>query len=255
MKKTMIVLLLLFLVSTISWAKNDVIPQSNERIYHTYTYKQITINKNTSIDTSLGDVIFEMDVETPTNDNQILGVEFDGTYFYLTGGASGGYPNKVYVIDTLGNLVMALDQPLMGTYWGWRDLAWDGIYAGADRIDTLYGSLGDSIDKFGINLMDSTLDYYGSFFGPLWPLNRALAYKNDSAWFFTGSSTDSCYKFSKTQVFIQAVDNYYHIYGAAYDTDVSEGDYIWWHSQDSTTTPFLCLIVWTYSLPWSRETQ
>lgn len=242
MKKTMIVLLLLFLVSTISWAKNDVIPQSNERIYHTYTYKQITINKNTSIDTSLGDVIFEMDVETPTGDNQILGVEFDGTYFYLTGGASGGYPNKVYVIDTLGNLVMALDQPLMGTYWGWRDLAWDGIYAGADRIDTLYGSLGDSIDKFGINLMDSTLDYYGSFFGPLWPLNRALAYKDDSAWFFTGSSTDSCYKFSKTQVFIQAVDNYYHIYGAAYDTDVSEGDYIWWHSQDSTTTPFLCLI-------------
>lgn len=241
MKKTMIVLLLLFLASTISWAENDVPPLSNERIYHTYTYKQITINKNTSIDTSLGDVIFEMDVETPTGDNQILGVEFDGTYFYLTGGASGSDPNKVYVIDTLGNLVMALNQPIAGTYWGWRDLAWDGIYAGADRIDTLYGSLGYDIYKFGINLNDSTLDYYGSFLGPLW-LNRALAYKDDSAWFFTGNATDSCYKFSKTEVFIQAVDNYYHIYGAAYDTDVSEGDYIWWHSQDSTTTPFLCLI-------------
>ena len=242
MKKTMIVLLLLFLASTISWAENNVPPLSNERIYHTYTYKQITINKNTSIDTSLGDVIFEMDVETPTNDNQILGVEFDGTYFYLTGGASGAHPNKVYVVDTLGNLVLALDQPEhIIDYWGWRDLTWDGIYAGADRIDTLYGSVDNSVDKFGIDLMDSTLDYYESFLGPR-ALNRALAYKEDSAWFFTGSSTDSCYKFSKTNHNIQAIDNYYHIYGAAYDTDVSEGDNIWWHSQDSTTTPFLCLI-------------
>jgi len=243
MKKCWTVLLLLSVASTISYAEADSIPRSCEKIYHTGTYRHIPSKKNATVDTSLGDVIFEVDVQTPTGDNQILGVEFDGRYFYVSGGAYGAYPNKVYVIDTLGNLILALDQPEhMYDYWGWRDLTWDGTYAGVDRIDTLYGSMSDSIDKFGINLMDGTLDYYGSFSGPL-SLNRALAYKEDSAWFFTANSIDSCYKFSKnSRIYIQAVANNYHMYGAAYDTDDSQGDYVWWHSQDFSTTPFLCLI-------------
>jgi hypothetical protein len=201
--------------------------------------------KSAGRDTSLGDVIFEMDVETPTGDNQLLGIEFDGARFYVTGGAGGADPNKVYVIDTLGNVLLALDQPDFLDYWGWRDLAWDGVYADTDRIDTLYGSCGQSVHKFGISFVDSVLTDYGSFPGPCFPLNRALAYKEDSAWFFSNSGADSnySYKFSKTNAHIDSSWNsHYFMYGAAYDNDIQGGGYVWWHSQNTTTTPFLCLI-------------
>jgi hypothetical protein len=199
--------------------------------------------RNALIDTSLGDVIFEMDVETPTGDCQLLGVEFDGTYFYVTGGASGADTNKIYVLDTLGHLVLTLNQPPhVDDYWGWRDLAWDGVYVGPDRIDTLYASFNRNVDKFSINFQDTILECYDSFPGPGLPINRALAYKQDSAWFYTGNAADSCYKFSKKDSSIQSVENSYYMYGAAYDSDVSSGGNIWWHSQDSTSPMFYCLI-------------
>jgi len=185
----------------------------------------------------MGDVIFEMDAETLTGDYHLLGIEFDGTYFYITGGNSGSDPNKVYVIDTLGTLVWTLDQPSHSTGWGWRDLAWDGTYAGPDRIDTLYASVNDSVDKFGIDLTNGILNYYGAFSGPENP-NRALAYKGDSAWFFTANFSSNCYKFSKTNSNIQNVTNTYSIYGAAYDPDTTGEGWIWWHSQDDPGTGF-----------------
>jgi len=203
----------------------------------------VVTHSSASADTSLGDVIFEMDMETPTGDCQLLGVEFDGTYFYVSGGASGADVNMVYVIDTLGNLILALDQPEhVDDYWGWRDLAWDGVYNGPDRIDTLYASFNRYVDKFGINFQDTSLEYYGSFPGPGLPVNRALAYKEDSALFYTGNAADLCYKFSKEDSSIQSVENSYYMYGAAYDSDISSGGHIWWHSQDSTTSLFFCLI-------------
>jgi len=185
----------------------------------------------------MGDVIFEMDAQTITGDYHLLGIEFDGTYFYITGGNSGSDPNKVYVIDTLGTLVWTLDQPSHSTDWGWRDLAWDGTYAGPDRIDTLYASVNNNVDKFGIDLTNGTLNYYGAFSGPENP-NRALAYKGDSAWFFTANFSSNCYKFSKTNSNIQNVTNTYSIYGAAYDPDTTGEGWIWWHSQDDPGTGF-----------------
>ena len=185
----------------------------------------------------MGDVIFEMDAQTITGDNQLLGIEFDGTYFYITSGGNGSDPNKVYVIDTLGTLKWTLDQPAHSTGWGWRDLTWDGTYAGSDRIDTLYASVNDSVDKFGIDLTNGILNLYGAFPGPESP-NRALAYKGDSAWFYTANFSSNCYKFSKTNPNIQSVANSYAIYGAAYDTDTAGGEWVWWHSQDDPGTGF-----------------
>ncbi|MGB7055651.1 MAG: FlgD immunoglobulin-like domain containing protein [bacterium] len=237
-------LFLVYLTSIFSWAGNDSVVPVSEWICDTTRSQKIPAVISTGRDTALGDVIFEMDVETPTGDNQLLGVEFDGTYFYVTGGAGGADPNKVYVIDTTGNVVLALDQPDIPDYWGWRDLAWDGVYTGADRIDTLYGSCGQVVHKFGISFADSTLQHYGSFLGPCYPLNRALAYMEDSAWFFTSNGQDSNYnyKFSKTNMRIDSCFNNLYMYGAAYDTDLLEGGSVWWHSQEATPTPFYCLV-------------
>lgn len=237
-----VIAILWFLASVMLWAFNDETPPSYDRIGDDVVRRHITRTIEALADTSLGDVIFELDVSTPTGDNQLLGIEFDGRYFYVTGGAAGSDPNKVYVIDTLGNVLFVLDQPeYLTDYWGWRDLTWDGAYTGPDRIDTLYGSFGRHVHRFGINFIDSTLDHYDPFYGPL-NVNRALAYMADSTWFFTGDGRDTCYKFSKTNTYIDSTANYYHMYGAAYDSDVLEGGYVWWHSQDNLGSPFYCVI-------------
>lgn len=222
---------------------NSVVPVS-DRINESSTHREVPVGKRALPDTVLGDVIFEMDVQTATGDFQLLGVEFDGRYFYVTGANGGADPNKVYVLDTLGDLVLALDQPDLPDYWGWRDLAWDGVYAGPDGIDTLYGSYGMMVHKFSIRFSDSTLIHHGSFAGPAHPLNRALAYMADSAWFFTcsGDTLGYAYKFSKTDVRLDSCLSSWFTYGAAYDSDVSEGGYVWWHSQNSSGTPFYCLM-------------
>lgn len=242
---SVMIIFLLFLSSVANSAEKGCPLLSDDMVCGVGSCQYIPTIISTGRDTALGEVIFEMDAETPTGDNQLLGVEFDGTYFYVTGGAGGADPNKVYVIDTLGNMVLAVDQPDLLGYWGWRDLCWDGAYTGTDRIDTLYGSCDQYVHKFGISFADSTLQHYGSFPGPCHPLNRALAYMEDSSWFFTNSGADSNYnyKFSKTNAHIDSSWNrYYFMYGAAYDTDVLEGGFVWWHSQNATTIPFYCLI-------------
>ncbi len=243
MTKPELHLVALFLFAMLSWAEKVREPLS-DRIHNMPECGRASCVVPTWHDTILGDVVFEMDLQTPTGDFQLLGVEFDGTHFYVTGANGGADPNKVYVIDTVGNVVMVLDQIGISEYWGWRDLAWDGTYLGPDGIDTLYGSYNRRIDKFGIRFTDSTLIHHGSFEGPAYPLNRALAYFEDSAWFYTssGDTLGRNYKFSKISGSIDSCPNHWFMYGAAYDSDVSEGGYVWWHSQDSTGTPFYCLI-------------
>jgi len=227
----------------VSLAEETIVPVSDV-IHKVLAREEGPSTLRALTDTVLGDIVFEMDVQTLTGDFQLLGVEFDGAYFYVTGANGGADPNKIYVIDTFGAVLMELDQIGLSEYWGWRDLAWDGTYVGPDGIDTLFGSYGRRIDKFGIRFLDSTLVHYGSFQGPAYPLNRALAYRRDSTWFYTsaGDTVGPIYKFNKTGNVIDTCPNDWFMYGAAYDSDVSEGGCVWWHSQDATGTPFYCLI-------------
>jgi hypothetical protein len=189
-----------------------------------------------------GDVIFELDAHSACNDNQLLGIEFDGERFYITGGRNSTDPNKVYVVDTVGTLLVSLDQPEHATGWGWRDLAWDDVYAGSDRIDTLYASTDSTVDYFSVDLTGDSLIYYGNFGGAQNP-NRALACKPDSSWFYTANVSSDCYRFNKQGSILQNVTNTYAMYGAAYDDgDSLTGPWVWWHSQDDPGTGFDCQI-------------
>ena len=172
---------------------------------------------------AFGDSIFGFDTQGPAGDNQILGVEFDGIFFYSTGGNSGVDPNKVYVFDASGNYVSSFDQ-YRSTGWGWRDLAWDG--------DTLYGSDDGNVTKFGIDGTD-----YGDFPGPLSP-NRALAYDPATGHFWTASFSSSIYEFDKTGTVIGSPHpNTMAIYGMAWDDVSSDGPWLWVYSQDGAPYP------------------
>jgi len=204
--------------------------------YYVEIYTQLVDDENPSNDTcqylQLGDVIFELDAETITGDIRLQGVEFDGEYFYVTG-ATDMTQTKVYVIDTAGTLMHTYNQPAHSTSWGWRDIAWDYVYRGPDRIDTLYSSVNNNVDKWGYDFVGDSLIYYGSFLGPENP-NRGLAYDGDDNWFFTANFSSMCYKFDKTNPNIQSVANTYAMYGAAYDAGhpSTDGPWVWWHSQD-----------------------
>ena len=158
------------------------------------------------------------------------GVEFDGEYFYLTG-ITAIDDTKVFVLDTLGNLVWAIDQPAHCTGWGWRDMAFDRVHIGPDRIDTLYASCDINVDRFGINKITGTLDYYGPLPGPTNP-NRPLAYMPESLYFFTADMFH-LYKFIKNGSFIDVDTTPWVLRGATYDSDSIGGGAVWWSSMDT----------------------
>jgi hypothetical protein len=83
--------------------------------------------------------------------------------------------------------------------------------------------------------MTGTLNYYGGYNGPENP-NRALAWKGDSAWFYTANFSAPCYWFSKTNPNMGNTANTWAMYGAAWDSDTTDGGWIWWHSQDDPGT-------------------
>jgi hypothetical protein len=220
--------------------------------FYTEIYTALVDDENHTNDTSsihsrtahiIGDIIFEMDIGAICNDNQLLGIQYDGQRFYITGGNNGVDPNKIYVVDTNGTLLLTLDQPAHCTGWGWHDLAWDWVYTGPDRIDTLYASVNSQVDCFSISFNTNSLIYHGDFPGAQSP-NRALAYSFDSMWFYTANFTSDCWRFGKSGGFMH-VPNTYSMYGAAYDHNPNVGgadQYVWWHSWDDPGTGFLCQI-------------
>jgi hypothetical protein len=167
-----------------------------------------------------GDVLFEIDVETPTGDNQCLGVEFDGTYFWVTGGGIGVDPNKLYKFDTAGTLIATYDQPGHSTGWGWRDLTFDGTY--------LYASVDELVDQID----PATGLYTGvSIPGPENP-NRALAYDPATDHFWTANFGSAIYEFARDGTLINSFGNTYPIYGLAWDDVSEDGPWLWVHDQE-----------------------
>ncbi len=194
-----------------------------------------TLAVNTFVPESLGQHIYSIDAQTPTGSLVLYGIEFDGTYFYLTGVISI-HDTKVFVIDTLGNLIWTIDQPSHCTGWGWHDMAFDRVYVGPERIDTLYASSDMNIDRFGIDKISGTLDYYGPLPGPI-ALHHPLAYAPDSLYFYT-SDRDYIYKFIKNGSFVYPVAAPCLMFGAAYDCDTIGGDWLWWSTTDTLNQQF-----------------
>lgn len=98
-----------------------------------------------------GDILLDLDIQTPTGCNRLLGGEFDGTFLYASGSCS---PNQLFKFDMEGNLIASYNQNTTSV-WGIRDLAVkDGYIYGGDengfyRFDP---SDGDVVTLFTGNL-------------------------------------------------------------------------------------------------------
>lgn len=167
---------------------------------------------------AMGDVIAQFDVQTPTGDNQLLGVEYANGSFWVTGGNSGGDPNQLYQFDSAGNLLNQWDQA-SDPGWGWRDLAFDGTY--------LYASDSGVIEQIDPNTGMATGVTIPSPINPA----RALAYDPATDHFFTASFSSDIYEIDRTGAVINQAANSLSLYGFAWDPS---GPYLWGWSQDGT---------------------
>lgn len=164
------------------------------------------------------DVIFQVDVENQTGNNYLLGVEFDGINYWITGSGHGG-DNQLYKLNEAGDL---LDTYSQGTssYWGWRDMAFDGTY--------LYASDSEFIEQ--INPATGTATGL-TINGPENP-NRGLAYDPDTDHFWTANFGGDIYEFDRDGNVINQYSNGKSVYGLAWDNCSEDGPWLWVWSQD-----------------------
>lgn len=169
------------------------------------------------------DIHFSYDLQAATGEIQSLGVEFDGTYFYVTGGNSGGDPNKVYVFDRKGDYYYSFDQDpaYSSPGWGWRDLAWDGTY--------LYGSDSTNIVQFQTNgIVVDTIP------GPGINPCRGLAYDAATDHFWTAGFNTGIYEIDRAGTVINTFSSNYAIYGLAWDNACPDGPWLWVFAQEGS---------------------
>jgi hypothetical protein len=174
-----------------------------------------------------GDITFEYDVQTPTGDTGCLGVEFDGTYFWITGrDAPHEEIHKLHKFDSAGNYITSYEQGTIST-WGWRDLAWDGTYLYASDEDELV-----KIDPSDGSVVELLTKPEGL------PVCRGLAVNTSNGHFFAANWASPILEFNPADGSIYNIyDNTYSIYGLAYDDFSDGGPFLWVYSQDPDVNP------------------
>ncbi|MHC4944127.1 MAG: hypothetical protein ACYTG7_14025 [Planctomycetota bacterium] len=178
-----------------------------------------------------GDTNWQTDVTDATGDPRCLGVEYDGTYYWITG--ANDYYNGAYLyrMKQDGSDVSVYDQPQdHSPGWGWRDLAIDGsyFYAGDPREDHE-----GMVNKF--YLSGSSVVVHQSY-GPF-PVNlcRAIAYDPDEDCFWVGDWDSPIYKCFKNGTYEEFENlELEGIYGMAIEEAHVDNDTkkLWIWSQD-----------------------
>jgi hypothetical protein len=161
---------------------------------------------------------------TATGDSQLVGVEFDGAFYWVTGGHSQTDPNQLYKLRPDGSLVAVYDQPAGCPGWGGRDMAFDGkyLYFGCDdgfihQIDPLTGAQAGVIDA------------------PI-SVPRALAYDPATDCFWTANWDSTLYKFNRQGATVASCPPVGRsTYGMAWDGEAPGGPALWLWSQDGPT--------------------
>jgi hypothetical protein len=168
-----------------------------------------------------GEEVFTFDPQTPTGDAGCLGVEFDGTYFWVTGRHGQDQLHKLHKYDHDGNHIASFDQGTT-SLWGWRDLAWDGAY--------LYGSDEDELAVIdpAIGQKVATLPMPTSIEPPM----RALAWDPAADHFWSANFSSNIIEFDRNGQTIHSFPNTLNAYGMAWDAVSPGGPWLWVYSQD-----------------------
>ncbi len=165
---------------------------------------------------AIGDLVGSF--STSAEDNQALGLTFDGENFWVSGAGNETNPNYIYKYDRDGNFISSFQQTTTST-WGWRDLAWDGTY--------LYASDGTQVD-----VIDPVTESVVRTFSPSTGLSvhRGMCYDGQYLWSADWSST--IYQFDLNGNVIKSFPNTRSIYGLGWDNESVDGPFLWATAQD-----------------------
>lgn len=169
--------------------------------------------------------IFSYDVSNEAGEEVALGVEFDGSFFWVTGGGarSPEDENRLFKYDLFGNLVATFVQPTTSAF-GWRDLAFDGTYLYTSDSPNI-----EQIDPATGTVTGETIP------GPLEP-NRGLAYDPVTDHFWTADFASDIFEIDRSGSIVNQYPNSLAVYGLAWDATSSGGPYLWIWSQDANGT-------------------
>lgn len=141
------------------------------------------------------DAVQHIDLSEQTGDFQMLGCEFAGDYWYVTGGSGPTGTNWIYRFDREGQSVgQPIPQPSTSPF-GWYDLAYDGQY--------LYGSEDGTGMIVGIDMSGNQVNQIPS------PLNptRAIAYDPSLDRFWVADFTQNIFQIDRDgNVFAQVTN-------------------------------------------------
>ena len=156
----------------------------------------------------VGDIIFDIDVQAITGDDQCLGCEYVPPYLWVTGGGGtgGGVENSLYKIDPVAGTLEATYLQNTTSAWGMRDLCYDPV------VDLLYA--GDDNGFYSIDPADGTVTTV--FTGAIGACIRALAYDGTNFW--TKSFAGDLYEFDIAGNIINSYADPLSTYGMAYDS-------------------------------------
>ncbi len=180
---------------------------------YTQNFTLPTNNVNT-----IWDIQASFDLMAASGANGNAGVEFDGTYFYVTRWAS----NLIIKLDMAGNQVEQFSIPGVT---GLRDLAFDGTYMyGGAAANTIYQ-------------MDfTTKTLIGTIASPV--AVRYIAYDEASDGFWCGTWADSPTLVSRSGATLATIPTgLAGQYGAAYDNVSAGGPFLWVFDQGGGVCP------------------
>ena len=167
----------------------------------------------------IGDLLYSVDVETPTGDVRMLGFCDDGSHFWCTG-ANDMITAYLYEFDENWNL---LNSFVTGhTSWAWRDLCFDGAF--------LYASDSGVIDQIDRTTGMGTGVTIPS---PVIPA-RAMAYDPDLDCFWTASWSSDLYQVFRDGSYNSFANILTGVYGMAWDGRDPVAPMLWIWSQDGS---------------------
>lgn len=173
------------------------------------------------------DAVQHVNLSEQTGDFQMLGCEFVGDYWYVTGGSGPSGTNWIYRFDRDGQSVgQPIPQPSTSPF-GWYDLAYDGQY--------LYGSEDGTGTIVGIDLNGNQMSQIPS------PLNptRAIAYDPSLDRFWIADFTQNIFQIDRDgNIFSQVVNegaNELAITGLAWWAGDPDGFKLYIFSRDGET--------------------
>ncbi|MCF7792410.1 MAG: hypothetical protein K9N09_00260 [Candidatus Cloacimonetes bacterium] len=160
------------------------------------------------------DVLLQFDVDTPTGQTGLAGVEWDGTYFYAS---KWNGSDQLFKFDVDGNYIEPITAPLTGC----RDMAFDGNYmygsAASQEVFCWESETGNAVTANFINVAGQSV--------------RALAYDEVSDTFWSGNWGDNIVNWDRDGTILNSYPWWGSLYGLAYDCDPI-GPYLYAHSQD-----------------------